>query len=126
MLIASPVKALLLTESERSLASSGARPARTQQGLPQSKLTSVTSLADALVIKEEDLFFLTEVDGQVPLHSGHGLGLYFHDCRYLSGYELALDGLPRDALGGAAGRGFMATLALANPDLPMLNGRHPQ
>ena len=91
--------------------------------LTQPRPAPVTSLADALVIKNEDLFFLTEADGQVPIRNGHGLGLYFHDCRYLSGYELKLDGVLPDALGGAAGRGFMATLALANPDLRMTNDR---
>ncbi len=45
--------------------------------------SSVTgSIAHAIVLKDRDLFFLSEADGSVPLKGDHGLGLYYHDCRY--------------------------------------------
>src|SRR5262249_39454858 len=54
---------------------------------------SVTgSIADAVVVKNENIFFLTGPDGTVPLGGNHGFGLYYHDCRYLSGYDLKLAG----------------------------------
>src|SRR5438552_3694918 len=50
------------------------------------------NVAEALVIKNGNLFFLSEPDGTVPLAPGHGFGLYYHDCRFLNGYELKICG----------------------------------
>jgi hypothetical protein len=38
----------------------------------------VRSIAEAVVIKDENTFFLTEADGRVPLDDDHGFGLYYH------------------------------------------------
>lgn len=35
---------------------------------------------------------MTARDGSVPLRGRHGFGLYYHDCRFLNGYELKLAG----------------------------------
>src|SRR5437773_4733819 len=75
------------------------------------------SVAEALVIKNGNLFFLSEPDGTVPLAPGHGFGLYYHDCRFLNGYELKMSGRKPEVLVRNADRGFMATLGLSNPDL---------
>src|SRR5438477_9165903 len=75
------------------------------------------SVAEALVIKNGNLFFLSEPDGTVPLAPGHGFGLYYHDCRFLNGYELKICGRKPEVLVRNADRGFMATLGLSNPDL---------
>ena len=75
------------------------------------------SVAEALVIKNGNLFFLSEPDGAVPLAPGHGFGLYYHDCRFLNGYELKISGRKPELLVRNADRGFMATLGLSNPDL---------
>jgi glycogen debranching enzyme len=48
-------------------------------------------ITQAIVLKDGNLFFLTNADGFVPLESGHGFGLYHNDCRFLDGYELAID-----------------------------------
>src|SRR3990170_2592305 len=42
-------------------------------------------IADAIVMKDGNLFFLCGPDGSVPLKNVHALGLYYHDCRYLRG-----------------------------------------
>lgn len=81
------------------------------------------STANALVIKDEDVFFLTDTDGTVPLEKGHGFGLYYHDCRYLNGYELRLAGRKPESLVWSAEQGFMATLGLSNPDMMLEDGR---
>ena len=48
--------------------------------------SSVTrSIADAIVIKAGDMFFLSEPNGRVPLGGTHSYGLYYHDCRFLNG-----------------------------------------
>src|SRR5262245_42807902 len=71
--------------------------------------TSITrSITEAVVIKDEDIFFLCEPDGSAPLEAGHGFGLYYHDCRFLSGYELRLGGRGPDPLVWNADRGFQS------------------
>ena len=84
--------------------------------------SSVTrSIAHAIVLKDRDLFFLSEEDGAVPLKGDHGLGLYYHDCRYLSGYEFKLGAARPTMLVCTAASGFGATLELSNPDLRINN-----
>src|SRR6266513_4212952 len=75
------------------------------------------NVAEALVIKNGNLFFLSEPDGTVPLARGHGFGLYYQDCRFLNGYELTISGRKPEVLIHTAEAGFMATLGLSNPDL---------
>ena len=80
--------------------------------------SSVTrSIAHAVVLKDRDVFFLCETDGSVPLKADHGLGLYYHDCRYLSGYEFKLGAAKPTVLVCTGVSGFGATLELTNPDL---------
>src|SRR5262245_45888639 len=72
-------------------------------------VTSITrSIAHAVVIKDGDIFFLCEPDGAAPLETGHGFGLYYHDCRFLSGYELRVGGRGPDPLVWNADRGFQS------------------
>ena len=80
------------------------------------------NVAEAIVIKNGNLFFLSEPDGTLPLTPGHGFGLYYHDCRFLNGYELKICGKKPEVLVRNADRGFMATLGLSNPDAN-LNGK---
>ncbi|HEX7232040.1 MAG TPA: glycogen debranching N-terminal domain-containing protein, partial [Candidatus Binatia bacterium] len=84
--------------------------------------SSVTrSISHAVVLKDRDLFFLSEEDGSVPLKGDHGLGLYYHDCRYLSGYEFKLGAAKPTVLVCTGMSGFGATLELTNPDLRINN-----
>src|SRR5262249_26210834 len=50
-------------------------------------------------------------------------GLYFHDCRFLSGYEMLLAGLPPVVLASTAEKGYTALFELTNPDLHLGNGQ---
>src|SRR5437868_396208 len=99
-----------------------------QQQRKQSLLTrsvaseARSSIAHAVVIKDEDLFLVTDDDGKVPIDGNHGFGLYYHDCRYLNGYQLTLAGQPLDLLVGTATRGFSATFELTNPDIDLPSG----
>jgi glycogen debranching enzyme len=78
---------------------------------------AIKGIAEAVVIKDGNLFFLSERDGNVPLTPGHGFGLYYNDCRFLNGYELTIGGRKAEVLVRNAERDFMATLGLFNPDL---------
>src|SRR5215472_12564799 len=85
--------------------------------------SSITrGIANAIVVKNGDIFFLTDPDGNVPPGGEHGLGLYYHDCRYLNGYEVTLADTKLEVLGLTATRGFMAILELTNPDIKMSGG----
>src|SRR6185312_10847734 len=90
--------------------------ARKQRVLSHVAPSFTSSIADATVIKCEGLFFLMSPDGSVPVRGVHGLGLYYHDCRYLDGYQLQLNGGTPRVLAGTAPEGDRAVLELTNPD----------
>src|ERR1700745_1299182 len=82
----------------------------------------IRGIAEPLVIKDGNLFFLSERDRNVPLTPGHGFGLYYNDCRFLNGYELTIGGRKAEVLVRNAERDYMATLGLFNPHL-QVDGR---
>ncbi|MFI5243221.1 MAG: glycogen debranching N-terminal domain-containing protein, partial [Gemmatimonadales bacterium] len=88
---------------------------RKQQVLSHVAPSFTAPIADAVVIKSEGLFFLTNREGDVPLQGRHGLGLYYHDCRYLDGYELRVNGGAPQVLAATASEGTRAVLELTNP-----------
>jgi glycogen debranching enzyme len=98
------------------------RQKRKERVLTQGKASVTRSIADAVVIKEGDLFFLCNTEGNVPLDGRHGYGLYYHDCRYLNGYELSLQGQNAASLLANATLGYRGTFQLTNPDIEMANG----
>ena len=69
-----------------------------------------------IVIKDGNLFFLTNAEGNVPLTGPHGLGLYYNDCRFLNGYELKVDGENFAGCESDADRGDAATLNFSIPE----------
>ena len=97
---------------------------RKHRVLSKHKPSQVRSIADAVVIKNGAAFFLCDRNGQVPMKGRHGLGLYYHDCRFLNGYELRLAGKYPDSLAASAAPGFEGSLELTNPDY-QVEGRHP-
>ncbi len=107
---------------QREQLSRAQRKKRQQRVLVEGKSSITRGIADAVVIKEEDLFFLTAPDGDIPLAGEHGLGLYYHDCRFLHGYELRLEGVAPEPLVVNAAHGFMAIYQLTNPHLAFSDG----
>jgi glycogen debranching enzyme len=81
------------------------------------------SIAGALVLKDGDLFFVSEPNGDVPLDHLHATGLYYHDCRFLDGYELRVAGHRLETLVSTAGRGYQSLVELTNPELLAPDGR---
>lgn len=79
-------------------------------------------IADALVLKDGDLFLVTRPNGDVPLERGHATGLYYHDCRFLDGYELRVAGHALETLVSTAGRGYQSLVELTNPELVSAEG----
>ncbi len=95
------------------------RHKRKEQLLTHRMPSLARSIAQAVVIKDEDVFLITERDGSVPLGGHHGFGLYYHDCRFLNGYQVTLNGQCPDVLVASAVRGFGAVVELTNPDLQL-------
>ena len=83
----------------------------------------VVNLSDAFVLKEGAVFLVTLEDGTVPVRGEHPLGVYFNDCRFLSGHELRVAGeVPRLLISSAA-TGAEGVHELTNPDLVLPDGR---
>jgi glycogen debranching enzyme len=80
------------------------------------------SIADALIMKDGDVFLVTTRSGDIPTQGPHGFGLYHHDCRFLNGYVLTLDGRAPLALVATAADGYRGIVELTNPDLPSPSG----
>lgn len=99
------------------------RQERKQRVLTKRTPSITRSIAEAVVIKSGNPYFLAEPTGDVTLGGEHGFGLYYHDCRYLNGYELRLGGARPTTLVGSAERGFSAVFQFTNPDLRLEHGR---
>lgn len=103
--------------ASRRPATAAERQARKQRVLSQGQSSVTRGIAEAVVIKDGNLFFLCARDGSVPLHGDHGFGLYYHDCRYLHSYALQLAGTEPTRLIASAAEGTRAVLELTNADL---------
>ena len=90
--------------------------------LTKGRPTNVETMADAIVIKNEAVFFVAQPDGSVPLRSRHGMGLYYHDCRYLNGYELRLAGQLPAPLSASSVQGSSGVFTLTNPQIELPDG----
>ena len=84
---------------------------------------AIQDIRDALVIRERDLFLLTDVGGQVPRGNSNGFGLYYQDTRYLSGYEFSFSLAKPMVLLSTAELGYSSEHVLTNPNLIDLDGR---
>ncbi len=97
----------------------------TTQGqlFPPGEAVGVADIRDALVIKERDLFLMTDAEGNVPTPAEAGYGLYKNDTRYLSLYDLSLDGVRPIVLLSTAELGFGSEHHLTNPSMSTSDGR---
>ena len=101
----------------------GERQERKRRVLTHGASSITPSISAALVAKNSDLFFLCDRDGRVPMDGTHGLGLYYHDCRFLDGYELAVGNARPGELVATAARDHMMRIELTNPDMHTPDGR---
>jgi len=80
--------------------------------------------ADSIVLADSGLVLLSDARGDVPAcraQSG-GLGLFYRDTRFLSAYELTLNGVPLVPLSSHEGGGAWAFHVLGNPPLETTGG----
>ncbi|UQA58772.1 glycogen debranching N-terminal domain-containing protein [Polyangium aurulentum] len=80
-------------------------------------------IREATLIKEGDLFLLTDPEGNVPRGNREGYGLYVGDTRFLSAYELAVQGLKPTILLSSGHAHFLGAQVLTNPNLVMPGGQ---
>ncbi|HWG97340.1 MAG TPA: glycogen debranching N-terminal domain-containing protein, partial [Nitrospira sp.] len=95
---------------------------RRKETLTKERPAATDSLADAIVIKNENVFFVAQPDGNVPMRDSHGMGLYYRDCRYVNGYELALAGKQPAHLSASSAQGSIGVFTLTNPRIELVNG----
>ncbi|WP_391117838.1 glycogen debranching N-terminal domain-containing protein [Psychrobacillus sp. L3] len=72
---------------------------------------------DYRVIKENDLFLLTDAKGNIPENHYYGLGLYTKDTRFLSKLDLKINGEEPILLTSDAAENYMAKVLLTNPHM---------
>lgn len=95
---------------------------RREETLTKARPARADSLADAIVIKNENVFFVARPDGNVPLRNSHGMGLYYHDCRYVNGYEIELAGQKPAHLSASSVQGSSGVFTLTNPRIELEGG----
>jgi glycogen debranching enzyme len=81
---------------------------------------------DRVLIKQNDVFIVTDASGDVRGDNQEGYGLYRADTRYLSGYELRISGRPPILLSSSVDRAYVATFQLVNPTLVDATGPIPR
>ena len=84
---------------------------------------TLVTLAETIVIKEENVFAVSHRDGSLPVGTEHPLGFYLDDCRFLSGRELRVNGVLPRLLVASAAPGSESVHELTNPALPLAGGR---
>jgi glycogen debranching enzyme len=76
-----------------------------------------------IVIKENEIFLVCDGRGDVSAHAGDGQGLYYHDTRFLSLYDFAVDEFEPVVLATAGELNFLTTLQLANRPTVLPDGQ---
>ena len=71
----------------------------------------------------ETCFFSRRPKEECRWSRGHGFGLYYHDCRYLNGYELLVGGEHPEPLAARSWEGGRAVFQLTTPDFQAPDGR---
>lgn len=123
--------------AQRPAAASQQRPARMRPGSTHtsSPLLVMTLLLPtfagfglrksgrrAVVSRTRDICFIAERDGGVRNDSPDGFGLYYHDCRYLSGYQVRIAGTAPIAIFTEMSKSFLTAFELTHPQLKLENG----
>ncbi len=109
--------------AKKATVSRKSKQARRAELLTRGVPSITSSIANALCIKDRNIFLVTEADGSVPLQGSHGCGLYYHDCRYLDAYQMQIADSAPIVLAGVTATLGCATLQLTNPHLEFPDGK---
>jgi glycogen debranching enzyme len=72
-------------------------------------------LEDRIILKDNDVFVVSDLSGDITQSIEAGLGLYRSDTRFLSTFELRLNGKRPILLNSSVDRAYVATFQLVNP-----------
>jgi len=75
-----------------------------------------------VILKEDQVFAVSDINGDIPAGNDLGLGFYRQDTRYLSVFELRLNGRVPILLNHSVDRAYVATFQLVNPTLANPDG----
>ncbi len=84
--------------------------------------TRSIDISDELVIRENDLTFVTLPNAEIPTQNNYGYGLYYNDCRFLSGYLLTIMGVTLTQILSSDERGYGSTVIMTNPEFKDCHG----
>ena len=87
-----------------------------EPGAPAPPVVRATDLTGVHVIKSGDMFLMNNAHGDVR-PDGRGLGLFLGDTRYLSTYDLVLNGTHPVVLRAGPAAAQHSVIQMANPDL---------
>jgi glycogen debranching enzyme len=77
-------------------------------------------------LKNQSFFLVDAPDGMIPRGNDAGLGLYHRDTRFLSCFELTLNGTEPVPLLSSTETGYLSTLVYTNRAFPTGQGRVPE
>jgi glycogen debranching enzyme len=78
------------------------------------------TIAQTLVLKEDEVFIVSDDAGNVTRETAEGL--YYHDTRYLSLFNLKVNGQELELLNSSGEQNFMANLEFANLYFTLADG----
>ncbi len=76
------------------------------------------------VLKENEVFLVCDIAGDIQALSREGQGLYFRDTRFLSMFEMSIDEMSISLLSSAGDQSFMGTLQFTNNPGILPDGTH--
>jgi glycogen debranching enzyme len=80
-------------------------------------------MLDRHVLKEHQMFLVSDAAGDIAAHNVDGQGLYWRDTRFLSLYELRLGPGQPQLLSSTGEHNFMTTLQFGNPAFQTADGQ---
>jgi glycogen debranching enzyme len=80
-------------------------------------------LTGAVALKEDDLQFVSDPIGDIPPENPANLGLYYQDTRFLSLYDLKIEGAKPIFLSSSTNKHYIATFQYVNPRLLLSSGQ---
>lgn len=79
-------------------------------------------LSAPVVLKDNHIQMVTDQVGDIPRDNTQGLGLYYYDTRYLSGYQVLVNGQQPIYLSHSSERDYIATFQYVNPEFALSDG----
>jgi glycogen debranching enzyme len=101
---------------------SGAQAQRKEAILTQSAPSKLGGTKGATVLKQAELYLLTNDAGDVPWDLPHAFGLYAYDCRFLNGLLVRINGSELEVLSSSHIGDDRSIHHLTNPGMPRLAG----